>query len=440
MRRWIHRSLALALAGVMLGSGALAAVTDFTDVPADAWYHEDLESLVQAGSIHGVGEGRFEPDSPLTMAQLLKLLGCLLWPGEAEAPTGGEAWFAPHVALAEEKKLSEGLTLTDENIEDVVSRYDLAVVAVNAARLRGETPEMPEAAIPYIGDWAAIPESYRATVAEAYSLGLLQGNDGTGNFGGNEPLTRCQICAVAMRLVEPERRPERTFRSLADYAGSWMAGDLQLEVTAEGAVTLTRGGLTAGPLAGTRAADHLRLGEFRDSAGTRYVGVVYLLEDSLYLQLSTVSSLPDDLSERFTNTILTRKEVAPEGLENQYYTALAGEDAPADALGLLLLNPKAEQLETLGSYTDLRAESGCEALIVPRYVGSWVRIYDGDDLQRTMLAGDQTTGMLCSLCDGLGRGYSAYLTWSANGASQMVRYSFSCDMSGESAGTVAYFC
>lgn len=437
MKTWIHRGVALVLAGVMLCSGALAvSVSDFTDVPADAWYYADLERLVQAGSIQGVGDGRFEPESPLTMAQLLKLLGCLLWPGEAKAPAEGETWFDPHVALAEKKGLSDGLTLTEENIEDTVCRYDLAVVAVNAARLQGERIEDTDAVIPYIGDWAQIPEQYREAVAAAYRLGLLQGNDAAGRFQGEDPLTRSQICAVAMRLVEPERRPQREFRSLSDYAGTWTAGDLRLELTAEGAVSLTGFGLTAGPVTGARSADLLRLGEFRDSGGTRYVGVVYLLEGCLYLQLSTTSDAPE---LRFSSTVLTREGTALESLENQYYTALAGEDAPADTLGLLLLSPTAEQLAALGPYADQRSGTGCEALIVPRYVGSWVRIYDGNTLLRTLLAGDRTTGMLCTMCNGLGRGYSAYLNWTEGGSTQMDSYSFSCDMSGESAGTVVYF-
>ena len=96
LRKTIIRLVALLLVCAFLSGGALALTAeDFSDVPADAWYYEDLDRLVTAGSINGVGEGRFAPDDPLTMAELLKLLSCLLWPGEAAAPAEGKAGLRP---------------------------------------------------------------------------------------------------------------------------------------------------------------------------------------------------------------------------------------------------------------------------------------------------------------------------------------------------------
>lgn len=441
LRKSIIRLVALLLVCTLLTGGALALTAeDFSDVPADAWYYEDLDRLVRAGSINGVGEGRFAPDDPLTMAELLKLLGCLLWPGEAAEPGEGESWFAPHVALAEEKGLTAGLTLTAENIEATVSRYDLAVVAVNAAACRGETAENTAAAIPYISDYSQIPAERQEAVAAAYALGLLQGNDDSGSFQGDEALTRCQVCAVAVRLIDASRRPARHFRSTADYAGTWQAGDLTLtlEGTAQAAsVSIAGSGVTAGPAHTVQTGGSLDLGEFQDSAGTRYRGRVYLLDDCLYLQLSTA---PDGPAPALSSSILTRAGVAPESLVNGYYTALAGADAPADALGLAILSPSAEQLAALGSYTDLTGETGCTALLVPRYVGTAVRITNGSgSVLRAILAGDRDTAVLVNVCNGLGSGYYVYFTWSTGSGQLLASRHFPCDMSGESNGSTVYF-
>ena len=441
LRKTIIRLVALLLVCTLLSGGALALTAeDFSDVPADAWYYEDLDRLVTAGSINGVGEGRFAPDDPLTMAELLKLLSCLLWPGEAAAPAEGESWFAPHVALAEEKGLTAGLSLTTENIEAAVSRYDLAVVAVNAAASRGETAAAPEKAIPYISDYAQIPANRQEAVAAAYTLGLLQGNDSTGSFQGDENLTRCQVCAVAVRLIDPSHRPAQVFRSTVDYTGAWQAGSLSLslEGTAQAAsVTISSGGVTAGPLNAVQMGSSLILGEFQDSAGTRYRGRVYLLDQCLYLQLSTAPGEPD---AALGSSVLTREGVAPESLVNGYYTAPAGADAPADALGLAILSPSAEQLAALGSYTDLTGETGCTALLVPRYVGTAVRITNGSGtVLQAILAGDADTAVLVNVCNGLGSGYYVYYTWSTGSGDHLASRHFPCDMSGASNGSVVYF-
>jgi hypothetical protein len=344
------------------------------------------------------------------------------------------------VALAEEKGLTAGLTLTEENIEATVSRYDLAVVAVNAAASRGETAAAPEQAIPYISDYAQIPENRRDAVTAAYTLGLLQGNDSTGSFQGDENLTRCQVCAVAVRLIDPSRRPAQVFRSAADYAGVWQAGGLTLtlEGTAQAAtVTISGGGVTAAPLSTVQSGGSLSLGEFQDSAGTRYRGRVYLLDQCLYLQLSTAPGGPE---AALGSAVLTREGVAPESLVNGYYTALAGADAPSDALGLAILSPSAEQLSALGHYTDLTGETGCTALLVPRYVGTAVRITNGSGtVLQAILAGDADTAVLVNVCNGLGSGYYVYYTWSTGSGEHLASRHFPCDMTGESNGSIVYF-
>ena len=51
--------------GLLKGREVPITVT-FTDVPADAWYKNAVETLASLGIVSGVGDGRFIPDRPMT--------------------------------------------------------------------------------------------------------------------------------------------------------------------------------------------------------------------------------------------------------------------------------------------------------------------------------------------------------------------------------------
>jgi hypothetical protein len=55
-------------------SNLAQAPTDFSDVPASHWASGYVSFAAQRGIINGVGGGKFDPDSPVTGAQLAKLL------------------------------------------------------------------------------------------------------------------------------------------------------------------------------------------------------------------------------------------------------------------------------------------------------------------------------------------------------------------------------
>ena len=99
-----------------------------------------------------------------------------------------------------------------------------------------------------------------------------------------------------------------------------------------------------------------------------------------------------------------------------------------------------EQLAALGSYTDLTGETGCTALLVPRYVGTAVRITNGSGtVLQAILAGDADTAVLVNVCNGLGSGYYVYYTWSTGSGEHLASRHFPCDMSGASDGSIVYF-
>lgn len=55
-----------------------ATLPSFTDVPANTWYAEAVAKVVDAGLMVGKGNGIFDPDAPVTRAELATVLARML--------------------------------------------------------------------------------------------------------------------------------------------------------------------------------------------------------------------------------------------------------------------------------------------------------------------------------------------------------------------------
>lgn len=96
-----EKVLTLALALILCLSCALpvsAAGSKFSDVPDGAWYAEAVNAMADGGVLQGKGNGRFDPDAPVTLAELSAIM-CRLkgqevmalgghWAGSAMEETG----------------------------------------------------------------------------------------------------------------------------------------------------------------------------------------------------------------------------------------------------------------------------------------------------------------------------------------------------------------
>lgn len=63
----------------------------FTDVPEDAWYHKPVQNMYMSGLINGTSETTFEPDRPITRAEICAILDRLC---KKEEETNGRIFKA----------------------------------------------------------------------------------------------------------------------------------------------------------------------------------------------------------------------------------------------------------------------------------------------------------------------------------------------------------
>jgi len=135
---------------------------NFTDVPADFWAAAEIKALAEKGIIAGMGGGLFAPQGALTRAQFSKMI----------------------------------------------------VLAVN-----GEEP--PQAATGQFSD-VAQGAWYAPYVTEGVKLGLFTGYE-DGSFRPNDPVTREQMLAVAVRAMPDDdgETPEDVGAFASERISSW---------------------------------------------------------------------------------------------------------------------------------------------------------------------------------------------------------------------------
>lgn len=94
------RAITLILALLMCLSCALPASAKggsrFTDVPDNAWYAEAVNAMADGGVLNGKGNGKFDPDAPVTLAELSTIY-CRLMGREVKAEYGHWAGSAMRV-------------------------------------------------------------------------------------------------------------------------------------------------------------------------------------------------------------------------------------------------------------------------------------------------------------------------------------------------------
>jgi len=74
MTRAMFATVLWRLAGEPENSGSAAQNSEFSDVAADAWYHDAVSWAAANGIVNGVGNGRFDPDAPVTREQIAVIL------------------------------------------------------------------------------------------------------------------------------------------------------------------------------------------------------------------------------------------------------------------------------------------------------------------------------------------------------------------------------
>jgi hypothetical protein len=177
----------LILTAAILSAAAFsinAAAADFPDMPPEHWAYADVMRLVDEGTINGDESGNYNPDSLVTRAEMVKMIGMGSASGEY-ADVDASHWGYEYIT-------SSGVA-PDENgnfrPSEPMTRGDI----IELLWQRAGSPSGSDA-----------PDSVKAqhTNAEAaawgYAEGIMQGYE-DGSMGYDSSITRAEAAAVTVR-------------------------------------------------------------------------------------------------------------------------------------------------------------------------------------------------------------------------------------------------
>ncbi|MDE7245622.1 MAG: S-layer homology domain-containing protein, partial [Oscillospiraceae bacterium] len=161
----------------------------FSDVPAGAWYYNDVTTLAAAGIIGGYSDGTFRPEKAVNYGEALKLI--LLAAGYPEqAQAAGANWAANYLNLAISNGILSG-SASDYSLTKEISRNDMAAMAAKAMKL---TP-VTSGTSPY----ADTNDGYVRALTDA---GIVSGDTTSGQriWNGTRSLNRAEISKIVLAM------------------------------------------------------------------------------------------------------------------------------------------------------------------------------------------------------------------------------------------------
>ena len=203
MSRLLAPVLATCLLGATVAPAAAATTAPtFQDVPTGYWAAPEISALAAAGILNGVGNDRFDPGGTVTRAQFAAMLARLdrapattVGPRFADVPAN--AWYYQDVQAAAGLGWMEGVGAGTFAPNAPVTRAQAALTLTNYLGLDHVVQDASGEHLSY-SDAASVPGWAHGAIAVATGLGLLQGDQGRVLPGA--PLTRAQAAVLLSRL------------------------------------------------------------------------------------------------------------------------------------------------------------------------------------------------------------------------------------------------
>ena len=180
---------------------------EFSDVPAGAWYYGGVSGVYERGIMSGKGAGLFDPSGMLTVAETIKLAACLhkgYYTGSMEFAEGNP-WYAPYADYCRENGLAASAY---RNYDAAATRSDFALMIAQALPDEALTPlnRIADGAIPDVAE----SYSYGPAVYKLYRAGVLTGSDDERAFLPGRTVTRAEVAAIIMRILDAGTREKFT--------------------------------------------------------------------------------------------------------------------------------------------------------------------------------------------------------------------------------------
>ena len=179
--------------------------TDFSDVPAEAWYSEAVDYATENGIMNGVGGNRFEPETELKR----EMLAVILWNMTDNPEPNG---IAPFLDVTSDKYYAKAIAWANENgvmygygeefgVGEAVTREDFAAILYRYAAFKGYDTTKGGMAIREFIDFDQIADYAVEALGWAVNSGIISGM-GDGTVSPKTSTYRGQAAVMLMKFCE----------------------------------------------------------------------------------------------------------------------------------------------------------------------------------------------------------------------------------------------
>ena len=170
----------------------------FTDVTADKWYYDFVETVAEKKLFAGNGDGTFAPEANMTYAEFLAVL--FQFSGDT-LPTGsGPNWYDNHIQWAKDHDLIPAGMLNGFDPEAAITRQDMAALFGSFLSNYDYTAAPVNSGTPSFSDGASIADYARDGVELCYQLGIMGGND-DGTFAPGNTAIRAEVAVTMVQMA-----------------------------------------------------------------------------------------------------------------------------------------------------------------------------------------------------------------------------------------------
>ncbi len=178
-------------------------VIKFKDLTGFEWAEESINSLVNRGVLNGYSVNEFSPASNLTRAEFCKI-GCLVFGIDCNVKeasfkdVSGDDWFSKYVYSLSDKKIVNGVGDGVFNPNSPITREDVCVIAYRLLKIDNGTIS-PSDEISF-EDKGEISDYAIEAVKYLNEKGIIKGYDGS--FFPKKTITRAEIAVMMNRIYD----------------------------------------------------------------------------------------------------------------------------------------------------------------------------------------------------------------------------------------------
>lgn len=174
----------------------------FSDVPANQWYTNNVAETFELGLMKGNSSTTFNPYGDVTIAEAITMASRIhsVYTNGSEnirKTSSGEAWYQPYLDYAYSNGLIR-VAYYNCDVRQKANRAQFAEIFANALpdEALSAINSVPDDAIPDV----KATESYAVYVYKLYRAGILGGSDANGTFHPTTYITRAEAATIVARM------------------------------------------------------------------------------------------------------------------------------------------------------------------------------------------------------------------------------------------------